>query len=132
MPQSPATRRYSRDFLVAMVLYAMVIIPAFHVLKGTEAPWLRILLALLPTLPTLLAARAQLRFIRDCDELQRRIQLEAFALASLFLTLGAFALGLLALAGVVRLDAGLALVLVLPAFVLLYGVCAAITGYRYQ
>lgn len=126
------TRRYNREFLGAMAVYAIVVVLSFHVLDSIEAPWLRVVVALLPVLPMAMAARAQLRFIRDCDELQRRIQLEAFSLASLLLTMGAFALGLLALADAVRLDAGLALTMVLPAFVLLYSVCAAITGHRYR
>ncbi|HOS43239.1 MAG TPA: NAD-dependent epimerase/dehydratase family protein, partial [Armatimonadota bacterium] len=75
---------------------------------------------LLPALPILFAARALLRFVRDSDELQRRIQLEAFALASLVLTLGSFALGLLVLARVIDIAAGDALVMVLPAYALLY------------
>ena len=132
MATTAVTRRYTREFLAAMAVYAIVVLLSFHALNSIEATWLRILVALLPVLPMALAARAQLRFIRDCDELQRRIQLEAFALASLLLTMGAFALGLLVLAGVVRLNAGLALVMVMPAFVLFYSVCAAITGHRYQ
>ena len=48
------------------------------------------------------------------------------------MTMGAFALGLLALASGVRLDAGRALVMMLPVFVLPDSVCAAITGHRYQ
>lgn len=132
MATPPVSRRYMREFSAAMAIYAVVMMLSFYALKSIEATWLRALVALLPALPIGLAARALLRFVRDCDELQRRIQLEAFSLASLVLTMSSFALGLLVLADVVRLDAGLALSLVMPAFSLLYGVFCAVTTYRYQ
>ena len=47
------------------------------------SPALRSLLALAPLLPGFLYVRTWLRFIRGLDELQRRIQLEAFLFAAL-------------------------------------------------
>lgn len=125
-------RRYIREFLPSMAAYCVILTASVYALKFVEAPWGRAALALLPVLPILLAARALLRFVRDCDELQRRIQLEAFALASLVVTVGTFALGLLALAKVIRIDGGTALIWVLPAYTFFYGVFAAYTTRRYR
>ncbi|HNR91138.1 MAG TPA: hypothetical protein PKO41_01815 [Dokdonella sp.] len=125
-------RRYIREFLPAMAAYCVTLVLSLQALKLVQALWGRAALALLPALPILFAARALLRFVRDSDELQRRIQLEAFALASLVLTLGSFALGLLVLARVIDIAAGDALVMVLPAYALLYGAFAAYTTRRYQ
>lgn len=127
-----AARRYTREFVPAMTAYVVALLVSVYALRLVDALWARAALALLPVVPIVFVARALLRFVRDSDELQRRIQLESFALASLVLTLGAFSLGLLAIAGVVRLDAGLAMTMLLPAYALLYGVFAAITSRRYQ
>lgn len=53
------------------------------------APFPRGLLALAPIIPGLLYVRSWMRFIRGLDELQRRLQLEAF----LFAALGTVGLG---------------------------------------
>lgn len=44
-------------------------------------PWSRVLVALTPLLPGCLYARTCMRFIRNLDELQRRIQLEVLLFA---------------------------------------------------
>jgi hypothetical protein len=125
-------RRYRREFFPAMVAYVAVLFLSMYALQSVHAASARAALALLPVVPIMFVARAVLRFVRDSDEMQRRIQLESFAQASLVLTLGCFSLGLLALAGVVRIDAGLALILVLPAYMLVYGVFACLTARRYR
>jgi chromate transport protein ChrA len=125
-------RRYRREFIPAMAAYVVVLFLSMYALRAVDATWARAALALLPAVPIVFVARAVVRFVRDSDEMQRRIQLESFAQASLVLALGSFSLGLLALAGVLRIDAGLALILVLPAYMLAYGVFACMTARRYR
>jgi chromate transport protein ChrA len=125
-------RRYRREFFPAMAAYVVVLFLSMYALRAVDATWARAILALLPAVPVVFVARAVLRFVRDSDEMQRRIQLESFAQASLVLTLGSFALGLLVLAGVLHVNAGLALILVLPAYSFLHGVFACITTRRYR
>lgn len=129
---TPVHRRYLREFLPAMAAYAVVLFLSMHALKWAEATWLRVLLCLLPILPIGFAARALLRYVRDCDEMQRRIQLEAFALASLVLTMGSFSLGLLAAQDLVTLPADAVLIWILPLYCLLYGGFAAFIARRYR
>ena len=129
---TPVNRRYLREFLPAMAAYVAVLFLSVQALKSVDAPWLRVLLVLLPMLPIGFAARALLRYMRDCDELQRRIHLEAFALASLVLTLGSFALGLLVSNDMLALDSKDVLIWILPIYSLLFGGFAAITSRRYQ
>ena len=126
------SRRYVREFGSAMTAYVVLLLLAIWALNHVEAPWARAALAMLPVLAITLAARAVLRFVRDSDELQRRIQLEAFALGALVLSVGSFALGMLSRAGVLVLDATLVLILVLPVYSLLYGTFAAIASHRYR
>lgn len=61
-------------------------------------PWLRLAAALLPLVPTVLALRAIAAAIRESDELERRIHLEALALAYPVAILLLMTLGLLELA----------------------------------
>lgn len=124
--------RYLREFLPSMVAYVVVLMLSTWVLHHAEANALRVLLALAPAIPVAAAARAVLRFVRDSDELQRRIMLETAALAALVLTMGCFSLGLLALAGTVQLHAGLALTLVLPAYCALHGLFACLAQRYYR
>lgn len=127
----PVARRYMKEFLPAMAAYVVVLMLSVWALRHVEATALRILLALAPAIPVAAAARAIVRFVRGSDELDRSILLEAFALAALVLTMGAFSLGLLVMADVVRMRAGTVLVWILPVYCLLYGLFAAIARRRY-
>lgn len=132
MTASAVSRRYARAFLPAMAAYVVVLLLSIYALRAVDAVWARAVIALLPLVPIGYAARALLHFVLGSDELQRRILLEAFALAALVLTLLAFALGLLAIAGVFTIDAGLALTMVMPAYCLLYGLFACLATHRYR
>src|SRR5690554_3964357 len=124
-------RRYLREFLPAMAAYVVVLLLSIWALRYVDATALRVLLAWARVLPVALAVRAIVRFVRDSDELDKRILLEAFALAALALTLGSFSLGLLVSAGLVPMRADLALMMVLPAYCLLYGLFACVARRRY-
>jgi ABC-type proline/glycine betaine transport system permease subunit len=125
-------RRYLREFLPAMAAYVVVLLLSIWGLRHADATTLRVLLALSPVVPVAWAGRAVVRFVRDSDELDQRILLEAFALAALALTLGTFCLGLLVSAGVLPMRADMALIMVLPTYCLLYGLFACLARRRYQ
>lgn len=127
----PVARRYMQEFLPAMAAYVVVLFLSTWALRNVEATALRVLLALAPAVPVAAAARAVLRFVRGSDELDRKILLEAFALAALVLTLGSFSLGLLVMADVLPMRADMALLWILPVYCLLYGAFAAIARRRY-
>lgn len=123
--------RFRRGFLSAMAAYVVVLLLSLWGLVHVEATVPRALLALAPMAPLGLAGRAVLRFVRDCDELHRKILLEAFSFAALVMTLGTFSLGLLAITGVASIRADLALILILPVYCGVYGLSAAIARRRY-
>jgi hypothetical protein len=76
------SKAYTREFLTAMITYAVVLLVSGSLLKhGPSEAWWYIPLALTPIIPILFALRAFLRFFQRIDELQRRIQLEALALS---------------------------------------------------
>ena len=124
-------RRYILEFLPAMAAYVVVLMLSVWALHHVEAPALRVLLALAPAVPVVMAGRAVLRFVRDSDELQRRIMLEAGALAALVLTMGSFSLGLLVMAKVLPMRADMALIMVLPAYSALFGLFNCLAQRRY-
>src|SRR5690606_9825572 len=125
-PMKTLARRYFREFGAAMLAYTVLLPSAIVGLRHAEATWARVALAMLPVLAIAMAGRAILRFIRGSDELQRRIQVDALALAALVLCVASFALGMLSRAGVLAFDATSVLMLVLPAYALLYALFAAI------
>jgi hypothetical protein len=128
-------KRYLREFIPAMSAYVLAIVLCSWLLKrplaGAE-PALRAAVALLPALPIMLVLRAVVRVIRDNDELQRRIDLEAIAVAALVVGLGYFAAGLLVAAGVLAVPGQVALVWALPLLCLAYGVAKCIALRRYR
>jgi hypothetical protein len=126
------SRRYVREFGGAMLAYTLLMPLAVRAFRHVEATWVRAALALLPVVAIALAGWAILRFVRDSDELQRRIQLEAFALAGLVMCVGSFALGMLARADVLAFSGTQAMMLVLPAYALLYGGFAAVASHRFR
>lgn len=93
-------KRYLREFIPAMVAYALLILLYGVLVPKTESMWWRALLAVLPLLPVALVIRAMVRVIRDQDELERRIDLEAVAIAAMLTGFGYFSFGLLLSAGV--------------------------------
>ncbi|MEO6155838.1 MAG: hypothetical protein ABIP16_08955, partial [Thermomonas sp.] len=80
---TPALRsRYLREFLPAMAGYVVTLFLSVWLLKRVDEPGLRSLVALLPVPAIGMAIRAIIRYIRDVDELQQRIELEAISFAS--------------------------------------------------
>jgi hypothetical protein len=92
-----------RSFTVAMLTYPFVL-GAAMLLTGIarQYEWpsaLHYLVALLPMLPAGVAVLLLSRAVKDLDELQRRIQLEALAFSLGGVVLFCLTLGMLALAG---------------------------------
>lgn len=77
-----AARRHRTHVLVAMSLYVLTLFICVKVLKTTPPGNLRILLALLPTLPVIWVMWSLYVFLTRADELQRRVHLEALAVAA--------------------------------------------------
>ena len=124
-------RRYRREFGWSMAAYVVVLFLSIWALNHVDATALRVLLALAPVVPVAGAGRAIMRFVRDSDELQRRIMLEGAALGARVLTMGSCSLGLLVSAGLLPMRADLALIIILPAYSGLYGLFAGLAARRY-
>ena len=124
-------RRYLREFLPAMALYVVALLLSVWLLKRIDHVALRALVALLPVPPVAFAVRAMMRYIRDADELQRRIEVEALAIATACVSLGYLAAGFLQTAKVIDVPSGAAMIWVFPLVCLAYGLAKAAVSRRY-
>jgi hypothetical protein len=79
-------RRWNRQMFFAMSVYLVVLFVCTHYLKLTPQTTppgaLRIVLALLPTLPVIWVMWSLIGLITRMDELHRRVNIEAFAIAA--------------------------------------------------
>ena len=132
MYAQPAGRRYIRALWPALVLYSLTLFASiWSIRQGIESLPLRGLVAVLPVLPIAWMMHAALRYLREIDELQRRIETEAIGIASLLVALLYFAGGLLQKAKVVDLDAGMAMIWVFPLLCAAYGIAKMVLARRY-
>jgi hypothetical protein len=85
MPLTKAMLRYVIEFLLAMAFYVVVLTISLDLLRARAVPhgWMRTAVAVAPVVPTALVLLTIVRVILRFDELQRRIQIEAAALAAL-------------------------------------------------
>ena len=125
-------RRYLREFLPSMLAYVLLVLASAWLLHRVDAPWLRAVVALLPVPPIALALRAIVRYIRDADELQRRIELEAVSIATAWVSLVYLAGGFLQAAKVIDLPAADAMIWMFPLVCLTYGVAKLAVARRFR
>ncbi len=125
-------QRYLREFLPAMFGYVVMLFVSLWLLKRVEPVWLRIVIALLPVLPIGFAIRAMVRFIRDTDEMQQKIELAAVSIATASVSLLYFAAGFLQSAGVIDVPADSAMICVFPSICATYGIAKTVVSRRYR
>ena len=130
---TPALRsRYLREFLPAMAGYVVTLFLSVWLLKRVDEPGLRALIALLPVPAIGMALRAIIRYIRDVDELQQRIELEAVSFAAAFVSMVYIAGGFLQLAKVIDIPSGVAMIWVFPLICASYGLAKMVVARRFQ
>ncbi len=124
-------RRYRREFFRAMGMYvALIGLYGVLVPRLPTGPW-RFVLAIAPLLPVIGVIRAVVRLIRDEDELERRIDREAFAIAAMLTGFG-FSYGLLLSVGAFPAPpASLLAILVMPGLFGSYGLAKWAVARRY-
>ena len=125
-------RRYLREFTPAMIGYVVGLFVSLWLLKRVEEPALRALVALLPVAPVVLVVRALVRYIRDADELQRRIELESVSLATAMVSMLYLAGGFLQMAKVIDIPSGVAMFWVFPLVCLAYGLVKMVVSRKFR
>ena len=132
---SPAESRYTRRLVVAMVLYIALLFGSILALKSFAAEWpvaARALMALLPVLPIALVGKIFIDYLGECDEMIRRIELEAVSLSSLIVGLLFLAAGFLMQARVFTLGGGTVAIWVFPLLCGIYGLTKWLAIRRYR
>ncbi|MBD7923233.1 hypothetical protein [Xanthomonas bonasiae] len=125
-------RRYYRELGPPMLMYVAVMLCWRRLLNSVEADWARVLIALLPALLVALVIRAVARFVRDSDEMQRRIELESIAIAAGLVAGGYMTAGFLQAAGTIAVPAAAAMLWVFPLLCATYGIAKGVNARRYQ
>ena len=126
-------RRYTREIGLAMVAYAATLMLSLTLLRRMELDLpLRALVALLPVPPIAFVLRAMVRYIRDVDEMQQRIELEAVSIGTALVCLLYLAGGFLQAAKVIDIPGASAMIWVFPLVCLAYGIAKAAVIRRYQ
>ena len=125
-------RRYLREFVPPMLGYVVALVTSLLLLKRIETEWLRAIVALLPLPPIGFAMRAIVRYIRDTDELQRQIELEAVSFATALVSLLYLGGGFLQGAKVIDVPSSAAMIWVFPLVCLAYGVAKILVARRYR
>lgn len=98
-PLSQTSSRVQLLLLLVAGLWPLTYLGARFALKAWEMePWLRVLVALTPVAPTALFLWLLIVKVRNLDELERRVHLEALAIAFPLAILLLWTLGLLQLA----------------------------------
>ena len=125
-------RRYLHELLPAMAAYLLALFASVWLLKRVDEPALRACIALLPVPPIAMAMRAIVRYIRDVDEMQQRIELEAVSIATALVSLLYLAGGFLQSAKVIDIPATEAMIWVFPLVCLVYGLAKLFVLRRFQ
>jgi hypothetical protein len=123
-----SNKRYLRDFSISMALYCVLLIAAIMLYQALPPHPASALLMLLPIAPILFGFRAFIRWVRELDELQKRIQMEAFAFSLGLTGILTFTYGLMERAGLPQIS----LIWVFPLSIMLWGIGQAIAVRRYQ
>ncbi|MEY3359339.1 MAG: hypothetical protein RI923_599 [Pseudomonadota bacterium] len=132
---SPAESRYTRRLVMAMVLYIALLFGSILGLKSFAAEWpvaVRALMAVLPVLPIAFVGKIFIDYLGECDEMIRRIELEAVSLSSLIVGLLFLAVGFLMQAGVFTLAGGTVAIWVFPLLCGIYGLTKWLAIRRYR
>jgi hypothetical protein len=123
-----ASKRYAREFIIAMIAYGIVIIVSRLTLNSVGDSPLRFAIALLPIIPVLFLITGFIRYLSGIDEMQQRIQLQAIGFAAGTTGLFTFAYGFLELVGFPQFST----FFIFPLMIMLWGVGLAYFSRRYQ
>ena len=124
-------RKYLIRFIMGMVGYS-ILLPLSLIVVGdgrVEQPWLAVLVALLPIAPFVNAMTAVLHNVREQDELQRRIHLEAVLVTTLLTGAVTFSYGLLEASELVP---PLPTVFIAPFMIAVWGITHTVISRRYD
>ncbi len=123
-----STYRTQIEFGLAMLAYLMILVGSVTVLEANPNARWRYVVAALPVVPAALTLTIFIRALSRLDELQKRIQMEAFGFSLGATALLTFGYGFLEGVGMPHLS----WTFILPLMAVLWGVGTAIFTIRYR
>lgn len=122
-------KRYFKEFGISMGLYVVLLITSIMVLTNFKLPkTAQIVIALIPVIPTIFVVIAVMRAIRDSDELQQKIQLQAVTFSAIVTGLITFSYGFLENIGFPHFPS----LFIFPLMIALWGIGAGIFARKYK
>ncbi|MEP3248487.1 MAG: hypothetical protein ABJN40_22530 [Sneathiella sp.] len=122
------TRRYIIEMGLCLTAYAVLLFVSLQILNhGVGNDWLRLTVSVLPILPCLITGYVVLKHIRQLDELQQKMQLEAISFSFIATALVTFTYGFLENMGL----PGLSMFVVWPLMATFWVIGQIIARYRY-
>jgi tetrahydromethanopterin S-methyltransferase subunit E len=122
-------KRYFKEFGVSMGFYVVLLIASISVLTKFELPKAaQIVITLIPVIPTIFVVVAVMRALRDSDELQQKIQLQAVTFSAVVTGLITFTYGFLENIGFSHLPS----LFIFPLMLALWGIGVGIFARNYR
>ena len=122
-------KRYFKEFGISMGFYVVLLIASISVISNVELPKaVQVVIALIPVIPTIFVVIAVMRALRDSDELQQRIQLQAVTFSAIVTGLITFSYGFLENIGFPHFPS----LFIFPLMIALWGLGAGIFARKYK
>lgn len=129
MNQNEVLKRYFKEFGTSMGSYIVLLIASVSILNNFELPKIaQIVITLIPVIPTIFVVIAVMRALRDSDELQKKIQLQAITFSAIVTGLITFSYGFLENVGFPTFPT----ILVLPMMFVLWGFGVSFFSKKFQ
>lgn len=129
---SPVYRRYMKRVWPACAVYLLTVIATMGTVQLVSSQALRALLSVLPVIPIAWMMYAMVMYLREVDEMQRRIEAEAICVAALVTSMAYLTGGFLAAAKVFQPSAASVMIWVFPVMMLVYGTAKMVITRRYR
>lgn len=130
-----ADKNFIRHSLITMSAYVAVTYASKIALRGLATDWpvlAKATLAITPVVPIIYFLKAYVRYLSECDELIRRIELEAIGLSTMVVALLFLSLSLLGHAKIIALDGNYVANWAFPLLCLFYCLTRWLASRRYQ
>jgi len=122
-------KRYFKEFGISMGFYIVLLIASILIITNVELPKVaQVIVTLIPVIPTIFVVIAVMRALRDSDELQERIQLQAVTFSAIVTGLITFSYGFLENIGFPHFPS----LFIFPLMIALWGIGAGIFAGKYK
>lgn len=129
MNQNKVMKRYFKEFGFSMGFYVVAVIASTTILNTFEFPQIaQIMITLIPVIPTVFVVISIMRALKDSDELQKRIQLQAVTFSAITTGLITFSYGFLENIGFPSFPT----IWVLPIMFFLWGISLGFLWKKYE